>query len=98
MNKVKNIYSKLIEVVNQISKNKTRETADWIFFDVPKKYRILKIKEWLKEKKKPKGLWTKELAEDLAKFHSIDAELELTKILSEEIAKEVENGKRKKNI
>jgi len=83
MNKEKKIYSKLIEASNQISKNKRANIANWVFFDVPKKRTILKIKEWLEEKKKPYGL---------------DAEFELTKILNEEILKAIESEKRTKNI
>lgn len=96
MNNEKKIYSKLIEISNQISKNRRKGDADWIVFDVPKKYRILKVKEWLKEKRK--SLWTVELAKDLNSFYSIDAEKELTRILTEEITNSIENERRKKGI
>lgn len=36
--------------------------------------------------------WTPELAQDLEAYHNIDAEQELTRILSEEISREIDNN------
>lgn len=40
--------------------------------------------------RKMKASWTPELAQDLAAYHSLDAEAELTAILSEEVAAEID--------
>ena len=40
--------------------------------------------------KKLKSKWTPELSQDLSAYHNLDAEVELTKILSEEIALEID--------
>lgn len=40
--------------------------------------------------RKMKAHWTQELAQDLAAYHSIDAEAELTALLSEELAAEID--------
>jgi hypothetical protein len=93
----KKLYSRFIKAANEISKNE-KEPASWIVFDVPKKFGVLKVKEWLKEKRKPKAYYTKELVDDLKEVHGLDAELELTRILTNEIKKAVENEKRKKDI
>lgn len=42
------------------------------------------------ESKKLKAKWTPELGEDLSAFHNLDAEVELTQILTEEIALEID--------
>ena len=42
------------------------------------------------ESRKMKAHWTPELAQDLAAYHSIDAEAELTALLSEELAAEID--------
>jgi hypothetical protein len=42
------------------------------------------------EPRKMKAHWTPELAQDLAAYHSIDAEAELTALLSEELAAEID--------
>ena len=36
--------------------------------------------------------WTPEIAQDLETFHYIDAEQELTRMLSEEISREIDNN------
>lgn len=40
--------------------------------------------------RKLKSVWTPELAQDLAAYHSVDAEAELTALLSEELAAEID--------
>jgi len=40
--------------------------------------------------RKLKAVWTPELAQDLAAYHSVDAEAELTALLSEELAAEID--------
>ncbi|GAF93661.1 unnamed protein product, partial [marine sediment metagenome] len=40
--------------------------------------------------RKMKAIWTPELAQDLNAYHSIDAEAELTALLSEELAAEID--------
>jgi hypothetical protein len=40
--------------------------------------------------RKLKAIWTPELAQDLAAYHSVDAEAELTALLSEELAAEID--------
>ena len=40
--------------------------------------------------RKMKAIWTPELAQDLAAYHSVDAEAELTALLSEELAAEID--------
>jgi len=40
--------------------------------------------------RKLKAVWTPELAQDLAAYHSLDAEAELTALLSEEVAAEID--------
>lgn len=42
------------------------------------------------ESRKLKAVWTPELAQDLAAYHSVDAEAELTALLSEELAAEID--------
>lgn len=53
------------------------------------------INQYLKEAKskvKIRAQWTPELAQDLNAYHAIDAEAELTAILSEQIAAEINSG------
>jgi hypothetical protein len=42
------------------------------------------------QSRKLKAIWTPELAQDLAAYHSVDAEAELTALLSEELAAEID--------
>lgn len=46
-------------------------------------HRIMRVKQWLIEKNRKEGKY------DLYPYHSIDAEAELTRILTEEIGKEI---------
>ena len=39
-----------------------------------------------------RGLWTPELAQDVSAFHNIDAEAELTALLSEQVAAEIDRN------
>ena len=82
------LNSKLIEAANIINKNR-KATANWIAFDMPKKLGILKVKEWLEEKRRPtvqvNSVWTKEIVEDLNSLHGTDVEKELTEIMIEEV-------------
>jgi hypothetical protein len=54
---------------------------------------MISINQYFKEKKskvKFKVRWTPEMAQDISAFHNIDAEAELIRILSEEIAAEID--------
>jgi succinyl-CoA synthetase alpha subunit len=54
---------------------------------------MISINQYFKEKKskvKIKVIWTPEMAQDISAFHNIDAEAELIRILSEEIAAEID--------
>lgn len=39
-----------------------------------------------------RATWTPELSQDISAFHNIDAEAELTRILSEELARTIDEG------
>lgn len=80
------INTQLMKIANSLSQTGTRSRADMIRFDLPlvQTYTILKIKEWLVLKdeivKEDRGWY----ALPNTKF-GIDAEKELTKMLTEEI-------------
>lgn len=50
---------------------------------------MMKVKEWLEDRRKPKMIWSPEMANDLLNFQSINAERELIKILADEINQEI---------
>lgn len=47
---------------------------------------------WLTKYRKLKASWTPEMAQDLAAYHPIDVEAELTALLSNEITREIDNS------
>lgn len=87
-----NIQKKLLKKINEaadvISKS-TSTPANWVVYsgaDLPAFYdkrRIIFVKQWLHKKKIKEGRF------DLHSYYSIGTEDELTKMLTEELAKEI---------
>lgn len=50
---------------------------------------MMKVKEWLEDRRKPKMIWSPEMANDLLNFHSNDADREMIKIISDNINQEI---------
>lgn len=87
----KKLLQKINEAADVISKS-TSKPANWVVYsgaDLPSfmteddKRRIMLVKQWLKQKKQKKVNF------ELHAYHSIDAEAELTAMLTEEINKTV---------
>jgi len=73
-----------------ISRNDFEEGASGANIDIPEINLELRSESIVAKTRKLKAVWTPEFAQDLNAYHSIDAEAELTSMLSEYISQEID--------